>query len=151
METGSSMAQGWDREVDILVVGSGAGGLMAALVAADRHADVLIVEKDKLWGGTSSTSGGGIWIPGSDQAKAAGFDLSWHGHGVAEIASDRASGKTLVRVNPKFFRPAEVELLIGNPDKAEKVLGWAPKTTLEELCQMMVEADLRRNESGFSF
>jgi len=84
-------------------------------------------------------------------AKAAGFDLSWHGHGVDEIASDRASGKTLVRVNPKFFRPAEVELLIGNPDKAEKVLGWAPKTTLEELCQMMVEADLRRNESGFSF
>ena len=68
------MAQGWDREVDILVVGSGAGGLMTALVAADRHADVLIVEKDKLWGGTSSTSGGGIWIPGSDQAKAAGFD-----------------------------------------------------------------------------
>ncbi len=84
-------------------------------------------------------------------AKAAGFDLSWHGHGVDEIASDRGSGKTLVRVNPKFFRPAEVELLIGNPDKAEKVLGWAPKTTLEELCQMMVEADLRRNESGFSF
>ena len=84
-------------------------------------------------------------------AKAAGFDLSWQGHGVDEIASDRVSGKTLVRVNPKFFRPAEVELLIGNPDKAEKVLGWAPKTTLEELCQMMVEADLRRNESGFSF
>ena len=74
METGFGMAQRWDKEVDILVVGSGAGGLMAALVAADRHADVLIVEKDKLWGGTSSTSGGGIWIPGSDQAKAAGFD-----------------------------------------------------------------------------
>lgn len=68
------MTQKWDRQVDVLVVGSGAGGLMAALVAAHAGADVLIVEKDKLWGGTSATSGGGIWIPGSDQAKAAGFE-----------------------------------------------------------------------------
>ncbi|SFU88583.1 GDP-mannose 4,6-dehydratase, partial [Pseudoduganella namucuonensis] len=60
-------------------------------------------------------------------------------------------GKVLVRVSPKFYRPAEVELLIGDPAKALKELGWAPKTTLEELCQMMVEADLRRNEAGFSF
>lgn len=64
----------WDKEVDIVVVGSGAGGLLCALVAAKNHADVLIVEKDSLWGGTSATSGGGIWIPGSDQAKAAGFE-----------------------------------------------------------------------------
>ncbi|MEZ5735650.1 MAG: FAD-binding protein [Novosphingobium sp.] len=68
------MAEAWDEEVDVLVAGSGAGGLMAALVAADNHAQVLIVEKDKLWGGTSATSGGGIWIPGSDEAKAAGFE-----------------------------------------------------------------------------
>jgi 3-oxosteroid 1-dehydrogenase len=68
------MTDVWDEEVDVLVAGSGAGGLMAALVAADNHADVLIVEKDKLWGGTSATSGGGIWIPGSDEAKAAGFE-----------------------------------------------------------------------------
>jgi len=54
-------------------------------------------------------------------------------------------------VNPKFYRPAEVELLIGNPQKAKDVLGWEPTTTLEQLCQMMVEADIRRNESGFSF
>jgi len=60
-------------------------------------------------------------------------------------------GQTVVRVNPKFYRPAEVELLIGNPEKAKKVLGWEPKTTLEELCAMMVEADLRRNQVGFSF
>lgn len=65
---------GWDKEIDIVVVGSGAGGLLAALVSAKNHADVLIVEKDRLWGGTSATSGGGIWIPGSDQAKAAGFE-----------------------------------------------------------------------------
>ncbi len=64
---------GWDKEVDIVVVGSGAGGMLSALVAAQSHADVLIVEKEKLWGGTSATSGAGIWIPASDQAKAAGF------------------------------------------------------------------------------
>lgn len=68
------MAQQWDKEVDVLVVGSGAGGLLAALVAAQGHADVLIVEKAAEWGGTSATSGGGIWIPGSDQARAAGFE-----------------------------------------------------------------------------
>ncbi|MBS0474255.1 MAG: FAD-dependent oxidoreductase [Proteobacteria bacterium] len=64
----------WNKEVDVVVVGSGAGGLLAALVAARNHAQVLVVEKDRQWGGTSATSGGGIWIPGSDQAKAAGFE-----------------------------------------------------------------------------
>ena len=64
----------WDKEVDVLVIGSGAGGLLAALVASHNHADVLVVEKSNLWGGTSATSGGGIWIPCSDQAKAAGVD-----------------------------------------------------------------------------
>jgi 3-oxosteroid 1-dehydrogenase len=68
------MSGTWDKEVDVLVVGSGAGGMLAALVAADAHAEVLIVEKEKLWGGTSATSGAGIWIPGSDVARAAGFD-----------------------------------------------------------------------------
>jgi 3-oxosteroid 1-dehydrogenase len=63
-------SQGWDKEVDVLVVGSGAGGLLAALVAAQNRADVLVVEKSDEWGGTSATSGGGIWIPCSDQAKA---------------------------------------------------------------------------------
>lgn len=67
------MSQAWDKEVDVLVVGSGAGGLLSALVAVDNHAEVLVVEKEKLWGGTSATSGAGIWIPASDQAAAAGF------------------------------------------------------------------------------
>lgn len=83
--------------------------------------------------------------------KAAGLDLAWEGAAESEIARDRKSGKTLVQVNPKFYRPAEVELLIGNPEKAKKDLGWEPKTTLEELCQMMVEADIRRNQTGVSF
>lgn len=83
--------------------------------------------------------------------KAAGFDLVWEGSAEHEIAVDRHSGKIIVRVNPKFYRPAEVELLIGNPEKAKSELGWEPTTTLEELCQMMVEADIRRNKAGFSF
>jgi len=83
--------------------------------------------------------------------KAAGFDLAWEGKAEAEIGIDRKSGRTLVRVNPKFYRLAEVDHLIGNPEKAKRELGWEPKTSLEELCQMMVEADIRRNERGFSF
>lgn len=83
--------------------------------------------------------------------KAAGYALRFEGKDDKEVAIDVASGKTLVRVNPKFYRPAEVELLIGNPQRAKDVLGWQPKTTLEQLCQMMVEEDLRRNKQGFSF
>jgi len=84
-------------------------------------------------------------------AKAVGFHLDWQGSAENEIAVDSDSGKTLVRVNPKFYRPAEVELLIGNPAKANKELGWKAETSLEQLCKMMVEADLKRNESGFVF
>ena len=84
-------------------------------------------------------------------AAAVGFDLQWKGKAEQEIGIDRISGKTLVRVNPRFYRPAEVELLIGDPSKALKELDWQPKTTLEELCQMMVHADIDRNERGFSF
>ena len=84
-------------------------------------------------------------------AKAAGFKLEFKGDAENEIGIDTQTGKTLVRVNPKFYRPAEVELLIGNPEKAKQDLGWEPKTTLEELCSMMVAADLRRNEQGVSF
>jgi GDPmannose 4,6-dehydratase len=83
--------------------------------------------------------------------KATGVELEFKGSDANETAVDVATGKTVVRVNPKFHRPAEVDLLIGNPEKAKQKLGWEPKTTLEELCAMMVEADLRRNERGFSF
>ena len=60
-------------------------------------------------------------------------------------------GQTVVRINPRFYRPAEVELLIGDAGKARDKLGWQASTTLEELCQMMVKADLRRVQRGVSF
>ncbi len=83
--------------------------------------------------------------------KAAGIAIEWQGEAENETGHDAQTGKLRVRISPKFYRPAEVDLLIGDPAKALKELGWAPKTTLEELCQMMVEADLRRNAAGFSF
>jgi GDPmannose 4,6-dehydratase len=83
--------------------------------------------------------------------KGAGIELDFKGDEEKETAIDTASGKIVMRINPRFYRPAEVELLIGNPAKAKAILGWAPETTLEQLCQMMVEADLRRNQAGFSF
>ncbi|QHB70017.1 GDP-mannose 4,6-dehydratase [Stenotrophomonas sp. 364] len=83
--------------------------------------------------------------------KGAGIDVEFRGKDQDETAVDTATGKTVMRINAKFHRPAEVDLLIGNPEKAARVLGWKPTTTLEQLCQMMVEADLKRNERGFSF
>lgn len=83
--------------------------------------------------------------------KGVGITLDFQGQAEDEVAFDAATGKTVMRVNPKFYRPAEVELLIGDPAKAKDKLGWVPTTTLEELCLMMVEADLRRNQAGFSF
>jgi GDPmannose 4,6-dehydratase len=83
--------------------------------------------------------------------KGAGIEVDFKGSTDSEVAVDVATGKIVMRVNPKFHRPAEVELLIGNPEKAKNKLGWVPKTTLEQLCQMMVDADIRRNQAGFSF
>ena len=83
--------------------------------------------------------------------KAVDMELIFEGEGENEVGIDKATGKCVVRVNPKFYRPAEVELLIGDASKAKKELGWEPKTTLEELCAMMVEADIERNKLGKSF
>ena len=83
--------------------------------------------------------------------KGAGIAVEFHGDGEQETAVDTASGKTVMRINPRFHRPAEVDLLVGDATKARDMLGWQPQTSLEQLCQMMVEADLRRNEHGFSF
>jgi GDPmannose 4,6-dehydratase len=83
--------------------------------------------------------------------KAVGITLEWKGSADSEQGIDVSTGKTLVRVNPQFYRPAEVELLIGCAKKAHEVLGWKATTNLEALCQLMVEADLERVRTGRSF
>jgi GDPmannose 4,6-dehydratase len=83
--------------------------------------------------------------------KGAGIVVEFRGTAEKETAIDVATGKTVMHVNPKFYRPAEVEVLIGDPTRAYEELGWMPQTTLEQLCQMMVEADIARNQRGFSF
>jgi GDPmannose 4,6-dehydratase len=80
---------------------------------------------------------------------AAKFSAS--GHSPASTLNALKVGQTVMRINPQFYRPAEVELLIGDPSHAKAKLGWAPTTSLEQLCQMMVEADLKRNAAGFAF
>jgi GDPmannose 4,6-dehydratase len=77
-------------------------------------------------------------------ASFAGFELEWKGSGVNEVGIDTKTGQTMVKVSPAFYRPAEVDLLLGDPGKAKTVLGWNPKVQLSELAQMMVEADLKR-------
>jgi len=73
-----------------------------------------------------------------------GIDISWEGTGVDEKGIDKATGKVLVEVDPKYFRPAEVEQLLGDPSKAKNLLGWNPrKTSFEELVKLMVEHDMR--------
>jgi GDPmannose 4,6-dehydratase len=96
--------------------------------------------------------------------KGVGIQVEFKGNEVGETAVIAAFGsdfspetnalkvgQTVMRINPKFYRPAEVELLIGNPAKALAKLGWQPTTTLEQLCGMMVTEDVRRNRQGFSF
>jgi GDPmannose 4,6-dehydratase len=75
-------------------------------------------------------------------AAVAGFDLSWEGQGVEEKGRDKKSGKLIVQVDPRFFRPAEVDLLIGDPSKAKTKLGWKPRIAFAELAEMMMKADL---------
>ena len=82
---------------------------------------------------------------------AADIDIAWQGEGVDEHGVDIKTGKTRVRINPRFHRPAEVDLLIGDASKVKAQLGWESSTSLESLCRMMVEADLYRNERGLSF
>jgi GDPmannose 4,6-dehydratase len=74
-------------------------------------------------------------------AEALGLDLVWEGQGIGERATDRRSGTRVIEVSEKFFRPAEVELLIGDPTKARTVLGWEPKVDVRALAQMMARAD----------
>jgi GDPmannose 4,6-dehydratase len=77
-------------------------------------------------------------------ASRLGFDIEWSGSGLDETGTDRRSGKTIVRVNPAFHRPAEVDMLVGNPKKAQDVLGWRRKIGFDDLVTLMAEADDRR-------
>ncbi|MBI2970720.1 MAG: GDP-mannose 4,6-dehydratase [Gammaproteobacteria bacterium] len=81
-------------------------------------------------------------------AACAGFELEWEGEGKTASAVDRASGRTIVKVNPKYYRPAEVEHLVGDASKARSRLGWSPETGFSRLVEMMVEADLERVRNG---
>ena len=78
--------------------------------------------------------------------KAAGIDVSFQGSGKKEIGVNKNTGTILVKINPAFYRPAEVEILQGSSDKALKFLGWKPTINLEDLCKKMVEADLERHQ-----
>ena len=75
-------------------------------------------------------------------AKAVGIEIEWKGEGVDEKGYDKATGNCLVEVDPRYFRPTEVETLLGDPTKAKEKLGWVPKITLEEMVAEMVESDL---------
>ena len=83
--------------------------------------------------------------------RAIGIDITWEGSGINEKGIDKATNRTLVKVNADFDRPAEVDLLIGNAKKAKTILGWEAKTSLEELCELMIKKDIIRNEKGVSF
>ena len=83
--------------------------------------------------------------------KAVSIELDFVGSDENEIAIDVKSGKTVMRIDPQFYRPSEVHILVGNPEKALRELNWKPKTNIEKLCKMMVDADLERIKSGVSF
>jgi len=77
-----------------------------------------------------------------------GYDIHWRGTGLEEEGFDSLSGKVLVKIDPNYFRPAEVDLLIGDYSKAKQVLGWSPKTNFKELIQIMTEADVKAESQG---
>jgi len=81
-------------------------------------------------------------------ASAAGFTLAWEGSGEREVGRDVRSGRTLVKVAQQYYRPPETHLLVGDATKARNLLGWVPATSVETMCRIMVEADIRRNEGG---
>ena len=70
-----------------------------------------------------------------------GFDIQWQGSGVNEIGIDQKTGKTIIKINPQFYRPAEVDILIGTAEKAKKILNWKPEVSFEQLVEMMMKAD----------
>lgn len=74
------------------------------------------------------------------------MNLEWQGEGIEEKGIDLNTGKTIIRIDPEYFRPAEVDLLIGDYSKAKKEMGWEPKTTFKELIEIMTEFDFKKRE-----
>ncbi|MCL2389747.1 MAG: GDP-mannose 4,6-dehydratase [Elusimicrobia bacterium] len=83
-----------------------------------------------------------------EAGRICGYDIKWQGAEDKEEGIDAKTGKILVKVNPQFYRPAEVDLLLGDPSKAEKVLGWKRKVDYKTLCKMMMEKDIERAKNG---
>ena len=79
--------------------------------------------------------------------KHANIEITWQGHGKDEIGVDKSTGKVLVKIDPQYFRPTEVDLLIGDATKARKTLGWNPQTSLHQLVSEMVDADIKLLEN----
>jgi len=79
-----------------------------------------------------------------ETCKILGIEIKWKGQGVNEVGIDKVTGKEIIRIDPEYFRPSEVDLLQGNPSKAEKELGWKSKTKFKELIKIMVESDLQK-------
>ena len=82
-------------------------------------------------------------------AKHLGFDLVWKGKGVNEKGIDKNTGKIIIKIDPKYFRPAEVDILLGDYSKAKKELGWEPKVKFKELVKLMTEADLKEARGNY--
>ena len=74
-----------------------------------------------------------------------GYDIKWRGSGTNEVGFDKNSGQVLIEIDPLYYRPAEVDTLVGNFDKAKSQLNWQPKTSFRELVYLMVESDLKAN------
>jgi GDPmannose 4,6-dehydratase len=70
-----------------------------------------------------------------------GIEIEWKGSDINEVGIDKATGQVIVKIDPRYFRPSEVDFLLGNPEKAKKLLNWKPRTPFRELVRMMVEAD----------
>jgi len=79
-------------------------------------------------------------------AKHVGFEIIWHGEGLNEKGIDRITGKTIIEIDPKYFRPTEVDLLIGDPSLAKEKLGWSAKVSLDEMIKLMMDYD--KKEAG---
>jgi GDPmannose 4,6-dehydratase len=82
-----------------------------------------------------------------ESCKYLDMDIKWEGSGLEEVGIDKKTGKTIIKIDKEFFRPAEVELLLGDPAKAKKELNWTPRTTFKDLAKMMMESDLQDSKN----